>query len=330
MNNHVTIFYSGTLCCSDARHETHKYGPDFDAPKDEFTHAAYWKYVGFKDPCSEDDQRQFALCNHRCPSNDHTNIIATNSSTRPTQNISYCTGILWHMPISQPESEGFVSKDGHCFPCNHPKEVVNNIIFIIDQSGSMRTGDCRPSLLKFAGWGLNNQLGCVYEAISHFIQRHLPSGPQDSVSVVLFGSSATIAFECEDISEALEDKLTTYYTSGGTNYHCGLGQALLILDRSRKNLALNKKTPVIIFLSDGKNSEGDDPVELVKKIKELDPRVIFHTIKFGSGQNCSDEILEAMAKAGSGRFKKSLDEIQLLKDFEELAYSLRPKVAALM
>jgi hypothetical protein len=322
------------LCCPGARHEIRKYGPDFDAPKDEFTHAAFWKYVGFKDPCSEDDQRQFAPCNHRCPSMDHTNIIATNSSTRPTQNISYCTEILWHVPISQPESEGFVmgvgvSKVGHCFPCNHPKEVLNNIIFIIDRSGSMRTGDCRPSLVKFAGQGLNNRLGCVYEAISQFIWRHLPSGPQDSVSGPQ-DSSATIAFECEDISEALEDKLTTYYTSSGTNYHYGLGQALLILDRSRKNLALDKKIPVIIFLSDGKKSEGDDPVELVKKIKELEPRVIFHTIKFGSDQNCNDEILEAMAKAGSGRFKKSLDEIQLFKDFEELVCSLMPEVAALM
>jgi hypothetical protein len=316
------------LYCPGARHEIRKYGPDFDAPKDEFTHAAFWKYVGFKDPCSEDDQWQFARCNHQCPSMAHTN-----SSTGPTQNISYCTEILWHMPISQPESEGFVmgvTKDGHHFPCNHHEEVVNNIIFIIDRSGSMRTKDCTPRRVKFAGWGLNNRLGCVYEAISEFIQRHLPSGPQDSVSVVLFGSSATIAFECEDISEALEDKLTTYYTSSGTNYHCGLGEALLILDRSRKNLALDKKIPVIIFLSDGKNSEGDDPVERVKKIKELDPRVIFHTRKFGSDQKCYDEILKAMAKAGSGRFKESLNEIQLLKDFQELACSLRPKVAALM
>jgi hypothetical protein len=68
----------------------------------------------------------------------------------------------------------------------------------------------------------------------------------------------------------------------------------------------------------------------LKKIKEREPRVIFHTIKFGSDQNCNDKILEEMAKVGSGRFKKSLNEIELLKDFQELACSLRPKVAALM
>jgi len=27
------------------RHETHKYGPDFDSPKDEANHVAYWKLM---------------------------------------------------------------------------------------------------------------------------------------------------------------------------------------------------------------------------------------------------------------------------------------------
>ena len=34
-----------------AIHETKEYGPDFDIPKDEFTHDAYWRHMGFKDPC---------------------------------------------------------------------------------------------------------------------------------------------------------------------------------------------------------------------------------------------------------------------------------------
>jgi hypothetical protein len=63
-------------------------------------------------------------------------------------------------------------------------------------------------------------------------------------------------------------------------------------------------------------------------MKQVEPNLVFHTIKFGSGSY--SQILKDMASAGSGTFQVSLDEVQLSKSFEGLARSLRPKVTALM
>ena len=35
------------------RHETVRYGPDENVPKDELTHDAHWATAGWKDPCSD-------------------------------------------------------------------------------------------------------------------------------------------------------------------------------------------------------------------------------------------------------------------------------------
>ncbi|KAG0585018.1 hypothetical protein KC19_3G251200, partial [Ceratodon purpureus] len=315
-----------------ARHETRKYGPDFDLPKDELTHAAFWKYMRFEDPCTDDDRNSFALCDHLCPSNEHVLGSATHSSG--TQKVSYCEEDLWHLPVQSAEnqssgSQGYVTSDGHRFLCDHSKNVDNHVIFIIDRSRSMASSDCRPTMMKFNTKAHNNRLGCVYEAILRFIRTRMQSSLQDLVSVVLFDGTASIAFEGQPIAETLVDQLLTFRANNGTVYSAGLDMASSILQRSLQRAEMQNKAPVMIFLSDGGNMDRRrDPTNCVKILKQIDTELIFHTIRFGCDP--SYQVLVDMAKAGNGSFQISLDEIQLAKSFESLANSLRTKVTSLM
>jgi Mg-chelatase subunit ChlD len=286
----------------------------------------------FKDPCSEEDQKQFALCNHQCPSSDHVSSAVGSSSASPAQQqISCCPEILWHAPIPKAKAQvsgtGYVTDDGHYFSCDHSKNMVNHVIFVIDRSSSMGTADCRPTLVKFSQ-SHANRLGSVYDAIVRFIRTRLAAGLKDSMSVVLFDTTATTAFECQDMAENLTDQLLQYHPSGGTTYSCGIAEAEALLSRASKIQAIQRKSPTVIFLSDGENFGGSNPVQLVKGMKQVEPKLVFHTIKFGSSSY--SQILKDMASAGSGTFQVSLDEVQLSKSFEGLARSLRPKVTALM
>jgi hypothetical protein len=117
-----------------SRHETRKYGPDVDVPKDELTHETYWTHMRFEDPCTEEDRKEFALCNHLCRSEEHNKIDGTSSR-------SYCTEKLWHSPVqrtsSMASSVGHITADGHVFVCDHLKNVPHHVVFVIDKSGSM-------------------------------------------------------------------------------------------------------------------------------------------------------------------------------------------------
>ena len=42
-----------------------------DTEKDELSHAAYWKDMGFEDPTPNEMQREFALCGVQCGSDLH-------------------------------------------------------------------------------------------------------------------------------------------------------------------------------------------------------------------------------------------------------------------
>jgi hypothetical protein len=138
---------------------------------------------------------------------------------------SCCPEILWHEPISKTKAQvsgtGYVTDDGHYFSCDHSKNMVNHVIFVIDRSSSMRTADCRPTLMKFSRKH-PNRLGSVYDAIVRFIRTRLASGLKDSMSVVLFNTTATTAFECQDMAENLTDQLLYYHPFGGTTYSCHL------------------------------------------------------------------------------------------------------------
>ncbi|KAH9291385.1 hypothetical protein KI387_043423, partial [Taxus chinensis] len=171
-----------------SRHATVKYGPDVDIAKDEMTHETYWQCVRFVDPCTEEEREEFGRCNHHCKSEEHETEVGGSDK-------SYCTEKLWHPPIKRTgqniSSAGYITDDGHHFGCDHSKNVPHHVIFVIDRSGSMQSSDISPTMGKFNDH--NSRLGCVYEAILRFIQACLRTVSDDSVSVVLFDTSATVA-----------------------------------------------------------------------------------------------------------------------------------------
>lgn len=66
----------------------------------------------------------------------------------------------------------------------------------------------------------------------------------------------------------------------------------------------------------------------VNKLKKTEPKLILHTIMYGTDPAFS--ILEEMAKIGNGTFQLSLDELQLARSFENLAISLEPNVVSVI
>ncbi|CAE6972441.1 unnamed protein product [Symbiodinium sp. CCMP2456] len=191
-HTHVKLcadYSKNQLCCISAmpgrRHSQRRYKPNPEVPKDEFTHAAFWESIAFKDPCSNEDQEIFGKCNHRCPHESHT---------KDGEHPSFCTLPLWHSPLSAEESQrhvaqhgGIVSADGHHFSCSHKKSVPVHTIFLIDSSGSMGYQDVLPQTLP---WRQShpNRLGCAIAAVQSFVEKRLHSSAEDRVSLLAFNT----------------------------------------------------------------------------------------------------------------------------------------------
>ncbi|KAH9290134.1 hypothetical protein KI387_034251, partial [Taxus chinensis] len=243
--------------------------------------------------------------------------------------VSYCTKQLWHSPITRTQqnagSTGYVSDDGHHFACSHSSIVPHHVIFVIDKLGSMGTSDITPTMVRFARH--NSRLGCVYEAILRFIITRQITVSDDSISVVLFNKSATVAVEIQDMEDGVVDRLLPHQSHGGTAFSSGLGSAEQLMVKAARDPRVHMKVPVVIFLSDGGNNEKGNPVCCVERMKSQEPRMVLHTIMFGNYP--AQSILEEMADKGNGEFRLTLDGIDLARSFENLATSIQPRVAAL-
>eukprot|EP00245_Coleochaete_scutata_P003080 TRINITY_DN14392_c0_g2_i2.p1 TRINITY_DN14392_c0_g2~~TRINITY_DN14392_c0_g2_i2.p1 ORF type:complete len:1993 (-),score=357.53 TRINITY_DN14392_c0_g2_i2:188-6166(-) len=119
------------------RHEKYHWKGKDDKLVDEVTHEAYWKYMGWKDPCHANDRQIFQKCPAECGM--HEKNMAEGMA-RPA-----CTLPIWHQPIihGSPEAQalaasGYISIDGHHFDCSHliVKNKVHSVL-VLDESYSM-------------------------------------------------------------------------------------------------------------------------------------------------------------------------------------------------
>ena len=127
--------------------------------------------------------------------------------------------------------------------------------------------------------------------------------------MVLFYNTTILSLEMQEMKEDIVDMLLQYVAVGGTNYSSGLKLAEEIIYWESSHPDVVKKKPTIIFLSDGGNNDGGYPLQFVNRLKRIEPRIIFHTIMFGTDPIV--DILEKMARLGNGSFQHSLDEVQL-------------------
>ena len=323
------------------RHETMQYGPDYDVAKDELTHDAYWRHMNFKDPCTEEERVEFALCGHFCPDNSHSSASSLSnalsaahqspsSSSSSSFHRSYCQEKLWHGPVPRLSGShcqsGFVSQDGHHFPCSHAASAAHHVVFVVDHSGSMGSPDMRPTIPAFQATH-DNRLGAVLQAMSQFIDLRLSMQvPGDKMSLVFFDDSAYVAFSFQDLRPDLMNHALTVHEGGGTQFQMGLRSAAQVI---QAHAGAGMPT-VIMFLSDGEDWGHWNAQAEIQALRSGHPRLKLHSTVFGdAGPRCR-ELLERMAEWGGGQFTVSLDEIQLNENFRALAMSLKDATAALL
>ncbi|CAJ0745699.1 13896_t:CDS:10, partial [Entrophospora sp. SA101] len=143
--------------------------PNPDNKKDYVTHKLFWERTGFKDPYSEQEQAEFAKCDHECPDEAHNKQQSSNNAI-PTK--SYCELEIFHKPLNPSSGTstgiGYISLDGHQFGCDNPnkREAAFHIIFALDQSGSICSSDRKH---------LENICSSMHQKSPESLRRHEPS-----------------------------------------------------------------------------------------------------------------------------------------------------------
>ncbi|GLJ33418.1 hypothetical protein SUGI_0672550 [Cryptomeria japonica] len=91
-------------------HQTVKYGPDIDNPKDGMTYETYRRYIGFVDPYTQEEQQEFGGCNQYCKFAKHMvgldeeEVAETKTECSGDRSYkSYCTKKMWHSPVLRTE-----------------------------------------------------------------------------------------------------------------------------------------------------------------------------------------------------------------------------------
>lgn len=263
----------------------------------------------------------------------------------------YCTERLWHAPwsadpgarigegtvaLSQPQQGlrsakfrgGYVSEDGHVFPCTHSNTVPYHVVFIINKSKSMQKEDIKPQHPHVSAVQ-NNRLGCVYESMIRFIRLRKCLGVRkDYMSLVLFDDEAFAPVQLQGLYEQQVMCALKHNPRYGTNFCAALEVAGQVVARGQTSRNACTAPPVIIFLSDGGSGCGD-PLAKARELQQRFPSLTIHTIKFGRDMT-HQSVLPSMATIGHGQYSESLDDVQLARTFERLATSLRPNFSAFM
>ncbi len=165
---------------------------------------------------------------------------------------------------------------------------TGNIIFILDASGSMRgqiNGEAKIDIAKRVLAGLINEL---------------PAGL--NVGLVAYGHRRK--GDCNDVEELsplgtlhrqqLINKIKALKPKGKTPISKSV-------ELTAEKLRSVEEETTIVLVSDGKETCGGDPCELVKKLKESGIRFVMHVIGFDVTAR-EKEQLDCIAKAGGGKY----------------------------
>ena len=157
----------------------------------------------------------------------------------------------------------------------------NNLVFLIDVSGSMRSSDKLPLLQK---------------AFSHLTDQ---LGENDVISIVTYsGSEAVVLDGCTgNKKEIILEAINSLIASGSTNGQAGLQKAYQIAEKHRIEGGNNR----IIMASDGDLNVGiSSESELKSYITEKrDAGIFLSVLGFGTG-NYRDQKMETLADNGNG------------------------------
>ncbi len=161
------------------------------------------------------------------------------------------------------------------------ENIRNNIVFLIDISGSMSS---------------DNKLPLVKQAFSKFIDS---LNDEDTISIVTYASGSKIEISGEKVKNKSKilNAVNRLNASGSTNGEEGLKNAYKVAE---KNFIQNGNNRVII-VSDGDFNVGisskDDLKEYIQN--KLNSGIYLSTLGFGMG-NYKDTTMETLAKYGNG------------------------------
>ena len=162
-----------------------------------------------------------------------------------------------------------------------PPTEGNNLVFLIDVSGSMMSSDKLP-LLK--------------TAFSHLTDR---LGEKDIISIVTYsGKEAVVLDGCSGTKkETILNAIMSLNASGSTNGEAGLQKAYQIAEKHRIEGGNNR----IIMASDGDLNVGISSESALKKYitEKRDAGIFLSVLGFGTG-NYRDSKMETLADNGNG------------------------------
>lgn len=157
----------------------------------------------------------------------------------------------------------------------------NNLVFLIDVSGSMSSQDKLPLLKK---------------AFTYLVEN---LGPNDTISIVTYsGNEAVVLDGCSGINtDAIMNAINSLVASGSTNGEAGLKMAYQIAEKHYIEGGNNR----IIMASDGDLNVGISSAEELKAFIEQkrDQGVYLSVLGFGR-MSYSDANMEALADNGNG------------------------------
>ncbi|KAG9310081.1 hypothetical protein JVU11DRAFT_9689 [Chiua virens] len=353
MGRHVHIDYcraDNEAACTgnpELQHLTKRLHPDPGRPKDFLTHSLFWKRSGFKDPYAREEQANFAkwyvllvflgddrqLKNSHgdamCPGPEHT--TAGGGAAIP----SCCVLPHFHAPLNPNTTAvgtGYVSQDGHQFACRNPvvMQQAFHVIFVADHSGSMSYDDRKPLPNTPATARISARADNRYGAVLS--------------SLHSFWTAPPIVNDFASAPDQLLASLLPSTAGGGTNFSLAIQRAGETMEQNWSS----ERLPVIIFLSDGECSIGDEVVQdLCRTAIRLGKAVSFHAVSFGpdgsstylrrmadiardAQNNAPRDPLAPAAATILSSYTQALDTVQLAETFLGIAESLRKPRGALM
>ena len=184
----------------------------------------------------------------------------------------------------------------------------NNLVFLIDVSGSMDSPDT---------------LGLLKKAFSHLVSK---LGDDDKVSIVTYAGAEKVVLEgCSGAKKDMIMKAVNDLGAGGsTNGEAGLVRAYQIAEQNYIAGGNNR----IIMASDGDLNVGISSQTELKKLVEQkrDSGVFLSVLGFGTG-NYKDEKMETIADCGNGVYYYIDSETEAEKVFGDDIFSTLYTVA---
>jgi Ca-activated chloride channel family protein len=170
-----------------------------------------------------------------------------------------------------------------CKTQERSERVANNLVFLLDVSGSMSENDRLPLAIE--------SFKLLIDSLS----------PTDKVAIVTYAGAAGLALEPTAVSE--REKILTALTKLSAGGSTAGGQGIELAYKTARNHFIANGNNRVILATDGDFNVGisseQDVTTLIEKEKQ--DGIFLTCLGFGN-QNYKDDVMEAMADKGNGNY----------------------------